>query len=448
MFRAAWFTFALAFVLAIAQAGSASASAPSTNTNASMTTHWIHYMDVAEGAFSMDVPAGWQVQGGMWRFEYFDARWMMTVRTLDGAMVIRLDDVSLPPYVLPSPSTGPAGQPYTKPQQFQMMVADYQNADDYARLYANHRFKSVCKSLTARSGTPWRPTMPPGFALGPNVQKISQASLSLVCATSEGQRIVTVYARTTQFPVVYGSGFWVADPLISILTTKQDEHASYAVAQHMLASWRKNPKWVAYQNQLTKLGLEQIQANHQDFSGQTQTQMQAFRSSMSAQVNGFESRSRVPVVLSQSMGKSTVAAGLYCMLLTVTSILASRGRGRQENRRSKHRFCVFRRHDYIGQQDRWRGAVGHVDEPTRVFFRAKNGIDIGDKIDGGVSVNLCTASGQIHVRDKIDNSNTHVWYWPQGALVADSGIQGGQVNPDQKRVCQGLGLANFPTYPL
>ncbi|GEM_PF-3292488 len=94
------------------------------------------------------------------------------------------------------------------------------------------------------------------------------------------------------------------------------------------------------------------------------------------------------------------------------------------------------------------GAVGHVDEPTRVFFRAKNGIDIGDKIDGGVSVDLCTASGQIHVRDKIDNSNTRVWYWPQGALVADSGIQGGQVNPDQKRACQGPGIAGFPTYPL
>lgn len=238
----------------------------------------------------MDVPAGWQVQGGMWRFGYFDARWMMTVRTLDGAMVIRLDDVSVPPYVLPSPSTGPAGQPYTKPQQFQMMVADYQNAADYARLYANHRFKSVCKSLSARSGTPWRPAMPPGFALGPSVQKTSQASLSLLCATSEGQRIVTVYARTTQFPVAYGSGFWAADPLISILTTKQDEHASYAIAQHMLASWRKNPKWVAYQNQLTKIGLDQIQANYQEFLRQTQAQMQAFRSSMSTQVNGFESR--------------------------------------------------------------------------------------------------------------------------------------------------------------
>lgn len=238
----------------------------------------------------MDVPAGWQVQGGMWRFGYFDARWMMTVRTLDGAMLIRLDDVSVPPYALPGPYTGQAGQPYAKPQQFQMMVEDYKTADDYARIYAQHRFKSVCKSLTQKPGDAWQPTMPSEFALAGNVQKSTQASVSFACDTSQGQRIATVYVRTTQIGVSYGTGFWGTEPLISILTTKQDEHAAYAIAQHMLNSWRKNPQWVAYQNKLTKMGLEQIQENYQEFLRQTQAIMQRFQSSMSAQVNGFEAR--------------------------------------------------------------------------------------------------------------------------------------------------------------
>ncbi|SRR5579872_205478 len=293
MFRAACLAsvVALLFVGCAERVGSASASQHVVaNSNLETAPHWVRYKDVAEGAFTMDVPAGWQVQGGMWRFGYFDARWMMTVRTLDGAMVIRLDDVSVPPYALPGPSTGQAGQPYVKPQQFQMMVADYQTAGDYAQLYAKHRFKSVCKSLAQRPGSAWKPTPPPGASLGANMQKTTDASFSYVCNTGKDQRIATVYARTTQYGVSYGTGYWIVDPLISILATKQDEHASYAIAQHMFNSWSKSPQWVAYQDKLTKMGLEQIQSNFQAFLQQTQAQMAAFRSSMSAQVNGFESR--------------------------------------------------------------------------------------------------------------------------------------------------------------
>lgn len=291
MFRTAWFVSLVAVLFAgcVAQTGPASASAPKSSGNGATTPHWVHYKDLTEGAFTMDVPAGWQVQGGMWRFGYFDARWMMTVRTLDGAMVIRLDDVSVPPYALPGPSTGQAGQPYVKPQQFQMMVADYQAASNYAQLYAKQRFKSVCKSLAPRPGSAWRP-QEPSYSGVQNVQKSTNAGVSFICDSSQGQRIATVYARTTQFAASYGTGYWVVDPLISILTTKQDEHASYAIAQHMLLSWKKNPEWVAYQNKLTQMGLDQIQANFQQFLQQTQAQMAAFRSSMNAQVNGFESR--------------------------------------------------------------------------------------------------------------------------------------------------------------
>ena len=281
-FRTAWLMSLVAIVLVSFAAPAV--SAPAVNPN------WVNYKDIAEGAFSMEVPAGWQVQGGMWRFGYFDARWMMTVRTLDGAMVIRLDDVSVPPYALPGPSTGQAGQRYARPQQFQMMVADYQTAGDYAQMYAKRRFKSVCDSLSPRSGNTWHPDLPAAFAPESNPQRVTEASFSFDCNTSHGQRIATVYARTTQFAVSSGAGFWVADPLISVLTTKQDERASYAIAQHMLDSWRKNPQWVAYQNRLTQMGLAQIQSNFQSFLRQSQEQMAAFRSSMNAQVNGFESR--------------------------------------------------------------------------------------------------------------------------------------------------------------
>ena len=95
--------------------------------------NWVRYTDSAEGAFSMDVPVGWQVQGGMYRFGYFDVRWMMDIRSLDGKVIIRIDDVDVPPYALPAPNTGRPGQPYFKPQQFQMVVDNYREAQPWRK---------------------------------------------------------------------------------------------------------------------------------------------------------------------------------------------------------------------------------------------------------------------------------------------------------------------------
>jgi hypothetical protein len=213
----------------------------------------------------------------------------MTVRSLDGAMIVRLDDVSVPPYALPGPDTGSQGQIYSKPQQFQFMVSNYRSGDTYARLYATHRFKGVCKVLSTKPGSGWRPKLPPNFALQ-GEQQTSQGSVSYNCQTAAGVRTANVYARTTQYPSSYGTGFWVVDPLISVLTTPSDAPIAYGVAQRMLDTWQKNPKWAVYQNHLTQVGLTQIMTQYHEFLNQMQAYDQQRRAAMDSQVAGFESR--------------------------------------------------------------------------------------------------------------------------------------------------------------
>jgi hypothetical protein len=55
--------------------------------------NWVRDNDNAEGAFSMDIPFGWQINGGMYRFGYFDVRWMMDVRSLNGNVILRIDAI-------------------------------------------------------------------------------------------------------------------------------------------------------------------------------------------------------------------------------------------------------------------------------------------------------------------------------------------------------------------
>lgn len=245
---------------------------------------WVRYTDSAEGAFSMDVPLGWQVQGGMYRFGYFDVRWMMDARSLDGKIIIRIDDINVPPYALPGVHTGREGQPYSKPQQFQMIVSSYREGQPYAELYAKHRFTDVCKSMNPRQAD-WSPALPAAWSNN-GAMRSSQGAVSYDCSTSDGPRVALVYARTSLF----AGDFWTVDPVISTLATPEGLPLAQKMIQHMVESWEKNPQWADYQNRVTQLGLQQIQAGFRQFMQQMQSYHEQRTAAMNQQVASYQSR--------------------------------------------------------------------------------------------------------------------------------------------------------------
>ena len=276
-------------VLAISSACSSATSASSSSATGQSTSKQpgvsrIHYTDTAEGAFSMDVPAGWQIQGGMYRFGYFDVRWMMDARSLDGKTIIRIDDVNIPAYTLPGPNTGRDGQPYTRPQQFQMMVANFREAHSYADRYMKQRFSKVCTSMSPRQST-WTPTMPAEWRLEPGA-KATQASLSYDCTTSDGPRVVDLFVQTTQHP----QGLWTADPVISIIATAERMPTAQQTVQHMIDSWHENEQWKDYQARVTQMGLAQIRESFNQFMQQIRAFDQQRQAAMNQQVARFEAR--------------------------------------------------------------------------------------------------------------------------------------------------------------
>lgn len=278
--------FAALGLLGLALLGSHMVEAQQRSANQTGKVQWVRYNDSAEGAFDMDVPLGWQIQGGMYRFGYFDTRWMMGARSLDGKVVILIDDVNVPPYVLPSPFTGSEGQAYSKPQQMQMVVARFQEAQPYAELYAKRRFGDICKSMTPSTDT-WRPVLhDTGQDLPP--AKVSDGTVAYSCDSSDGPRTAYIVSRNTLFQ---GSNyaFWTAAPS-SILCSPDRCAEAREMAQHMMDSWQKNPRWVQYQQQLTQIGLAQIQVAFSKFMQQMQQFHQQFTQSLNQQVSGYYSR--------------------------------------------------------------------------------------------------------------------------------------------------------------
>ena len=247
---------------------------------------WVNYTDNAEGAFSMDVPVGYQVEGGMYRFGYFDVRWMMDIRSLDGKIIIRINDPNIPPYVLPGPHSGPAGHPAIRPKMFQMVVDNYQEARPYAERYTRRRFASVCSSLTPAQAD-WTPTMPPQWKEQETPAKITDASLAFDCNTSDGPRIANTYAVTA----VHGrDGLWMVDLMITVLATPDKLQQARAMTQHMIDTWQETPRWKSYQEQMTQAGLGKMGEDFQAFMREMGAYHQQRTQAMNTQVAGFERR--------------------------------------------------------------------------------------------------------------------------------------------------------------
>ncbi len=247
--------------------------------------NWVRYTDNAEGAFSMDIPVGWQIDGGMYRFGYFDVRWMMEARSLNGAVIIRVDDPSVPPYVLPGPHSGPAGHPAIRQNLYQMVVDNYRQAQEYAAAYAKRRFASACTTMTPRTAD-WTPTLPAAWQTESAV-KTTQASVAYDCATSDGPRVISVFARDS---VIGKEGLWVVDPIISIIAKPADMALAQQMTQRMMDSWQENPQWKQYQDRMTQIGLNQMRGEFSNFMRQMQAYHQQREAAMNQQVSQFEAR--------------------------------------------------------------------------------------------------------------------------------------------------------------
>jgi len=262
------------------------ANNPNFVPNSAADLNWVRYTDSAEGAFSMEVPVGWQIRGGMYRFGYLDVRWMMDARSLDGKVILRVDDPNVPPYVLPGPHSGSAGHMAVKPQLYQMMVANYQAAQPFAEAYARHRFAGVCKSLVPRTAD-WNPTLPAAWNVAAG-SKVTQATVAFDCATSEGPRIVKVFARNTL--VAGGEGLWQADPIVSLIAVPDEAPLAQSMIQRMIDSWQANPDWLKHQQQMTQMGLNQILAGFGQFMKQMQIYHMQREGAMNQQVAHFEAQ--------------------------------------------------------------------------------------------------------------------------------------------------------------
>lgn len=254
---------------------------------AAAQTNSVSFQDPIEQAFSLDVPKGWTVKGGLFRMGYSDARPMVDMQSPDGRIDVRLRDVSIPSYFVPNQVHPREGEIYDLGAQAQLTVARYRGGQDYAELYAKSRFQSACQSLTSQPSDASAP-LPDFLPQDVTPAQSSAGQATYRCHSGQGARIAYVYARTSLY-----QGFWQVQTLASLIAPADQLALARGVLQRATASFKISPQWVEYQQRMDRQALDYQRARQQGRLRQLSRQVADFEmkmQSMKSQVNAFERR--------------------------------------------------------------------------------------------------------------------------------------------------------------
>ncbi len=247
---------------------------------------WTQYEDPFERAFTLDVPQGWTVKGGMFRLGYSDARPMVDMHSPDGKIAIRLGDLSVPVYAAPtSPYHTREGEVYDLGAQGQLIVAKYHTGPEFAALYAEGRFNSVCSNPQPDASAPQ--FVAPGYEPeDTGVKESSTGQITYRCDSKGEPRVAFAYVKTAN----YGP-LWAVPEVLSYIAAPEDVSTARDILRHCAQSFHISPEWLEYKKRMDAEGLEYQRERQMGRIRQLQQQQQQFEAQMQAmknQANAFE----------------------------------------------------------------------------------------------------------------------------------------------------------------
>jgi hypothetical protein len=226
------------------------------------------YTDPTEGAFSLSVPQGWTVKGGVQRASPTIAQTWVTATSPDGATVIAIGDPSVPPFIVPSQMHA-AGQQAPTASGVMGLVEPYENGVQFAQDYASRSFANTCQLQ------PMGSQAEPGLAqmmqaqgaqlaaqvgITPQPAQLDGGSATFGCQVGGVADVVGVMDVTTLLPSVGGGG-WNVSLLVAYRTPAASQAQTDQLARAMRASMTTNPQWQAKMVAAERQGLNGIQQN-------------------------------------------------------------------------------------------------------------------------------------------------------------------------------------------
>jgi hypothetical protein len=200
------------------------------------------FVDPRESAFSIEVPQGWSVQGGLLRHSALAYNFVLQLQSPDGQH-IEIGDANILPFTAPGPGLPPPGSKYPIGQGVVMMVAPYKSGVQFAQQWGGSVLSQACGGqVKLQSASPVESPSRAG----------TDSSGQAVFACRE--RIAYVFATTRKKPGPQVQ--WeAADTIIGLAPPKKIRN-TVAVIYHMIGSARINPQWMVEQLQRSGTSIE------------------------------------------------------------------------------------------------------------------------------------------------------------------------------------------------
>lgn len=223
---------------------------------------YVKFSDPAEQAFTLDVPEGWQTQGGTNRRAAVDVVHALLTVSPDQKILIQFNDPNIPAFAIPSPmlvSTGfREGSWYSPGYGVRNLVKRYTPGGQFLKEYLQQNYQPRVEQFAFVSQAD-RPDIVAGFnriyagLQSAGVQFIRHAGEAAFRFSRGGEPYVGFGMALTQvvyMPSMQG-GNWNVDTLLVYTSPESQAEFAQSVFSHMFESIRWNPQWLASQQQLT-----------------------------------------------------------------------------------------------------------------------------------------------------------------------------------------------------
>jgi hypothetical protein len=217
---------------------------------------WTQWRDPAEGAYTIDAPKGWKIEGGLVRRSTVDVHAWNRFTSPDGQTMILSSDRDIPSYVLPTQTMMQLGTRegtmYNPGYGTQMMVMRYMPGPVYAEMFARKIGGNTIQIKDRRERKDLEQIANRQTAnLGAGVASIQNhyGEISFMSGNRAGYVLAgtEIMANTDQRM----GGTWLVTFLAGFLCPAGKPQETLAIGEHILNSTRYNPQWVRSQQHTT-----------------------------------------------------------------------------------------------------------------------------------------------------------------------------------------------------
>ncbi len=248
-------------VLAVAGCGK-HGGAPGTPAAFVASQQWTTYADPAEHAFTMDVPAGWQVSGGLARFSAVDVRTGVTMRSPDGRIEIFYGDPEIPPFTVPNPQMEMYGihEGMTLGQGAQTQTFQrYMPGQQFSASWGAHRVSKDCGQVAVQGSQPLpqlAQRIDMAYSQG-GVRTSTQAGdAQFTCMMANGGLAQGYVFSYTLLAETNGFAMWFVPGVVGYVATADQAPQARALMAHVIQSFQLDPNWVQRQQGTTMKASE------------------------------------------------------------------------------------------------------------------------------------------------------------------------------------------------